>query len=57
MRLGLQGANFTWWPDQGQVCDTFALIAQRAERAGLYNLWAMDDFFQIPFVLQPEDEV
>jgi alkanesulfonate monooxygenase SsuD/methylene tetrahydromethanopterin reductase-like flavin-dependent oxidoreductase (luciferase family) len=57
MRLGLQVPNFTWSPDQGKLGDTFALIAQRAERAGLYSLWVMDHFFQIPFVGRPEDEM
>lgn len=47
MRLGLQVPNFTWPNGQGNLGDTFGLIARRAERAGLYSLWVMDHFFQI----------
>jgi len=57
MRLGLQVPNFTWSNDQGQLGDTFGLIAERAERAGFYSLWVMDHFFQIGFVGQPENEM
>lgn len=57
MRIGLQVPSFTWSPDQGQLGDTFALIAERAERAGLYSLWVMDHFFQIGFVGPPENEM
>jgi F420-dependent oxidoreductase-like protein len=47
MRLGLQVPNFTWPNGQANLGDTFGLIAQRAERAGLYSLWVMDHLFQI----------
>ena len=47
MRVGLHVPNFTWSDDQGQLGDTFATIARRAERAGFYSLWVMDHFFQI----------
>ncbi len=57
MRLGLQIPNFTWSPDQGQLGDTFALIAERAERAGFYSLWVMDHFFQIGMIGPPEHEM
>ncbi len=57
MRLGLQVPNFTWSENQGQLGDTFALIAQRAERAGFYSLWVMDHFFQIRFAGPPENEM
>jgi len=57
MRLGLQVPNFTWSQDQGQLGDTFALIAERAERAGLYSLWVMDHFFQIGMVGPAEHEM
>lgn len=50
MRLGLQVPNFTWPNGENQLGDTFGLIAERAERAGLYSLWVMDHFFQIPNV-------
>jgi alkanesulfonate monooxygenase SsuD/methylene tetrahydromethanopterin reductase-like flavin-dependent oxidoreductase (luciferase family) len=42
MRVGLQVPNFTWSNEQGALGDTFATVAQRAERAGLYSLWVMD---------------
>jgi len=57
MRLGLQVPNFTWSNDQSQIGDTFGLIAQRAERAGLYSLWVMDHFFQIGMVGPAENEM
>lgn len=57
MRLGLQVPNFTWSEDQNQLGDTFALIAERAERAGLYSLWVMDHFFQIRNVGPAEHEM
>jgi F420-dependent oxidoreductase-like protein len=50
MRVGLQVPNFTWSNEQGALGDTFATVAQRAERAGFYSLWVMDHFFQIPVV-------
>jgi F420-dependent oxidoreductase-like protein len=57
MRVGLQVPNFTWSNGQDQLGDTFALIAQRAERAGLYSLWVMDHFFQIRGVGPAEHEM
>jgi F420-dependent oxidoreductase-like protein len=57
MRVGLQVPNFTWSQDQGQLGDMFGLIAERAERAGLYSLWVMDHFFQIRFAGPPENEM
>ena len=57
MRLGLQVPNFTWPTGQAQLGDTFGLIAQRAERAGLYSFWVMDHFFQIPSVGPSENEL
>ncbi|MBV9690715.1 MAG: LLM class F420-dependent oxidoreductase [Ktedonobacteraceae bacterium] len=57
MRLGLQVPNFTWSNGQGQLGDTFGLIAQRAERAGFYSLWVMDHFFQIRVIGPPELEM
>ena len=57
MRLGLQVPNFTWPTGQAQLGDTFGLIAQRAERAGLYSFWVMDHFFQIPNVGPSENEM
>jgi F420-dependent oxidoreductase-like protein len=57
MRLGLQVPSFTWPNGQEQLGDTFAVIAQRAERAGLYSFWVMDHFFQIRGVGPAEHEM
>ncbi len=57
MRLGLQVPNFTWPNGQASLGDTFGLIAQRADRAGLYSMWVMDHFFQIPNVGPVEGEM
>jgi hypothetical protein len=38
MRIGLQVTNFTWPNSQGSLGETFALVAQQAERAGLFSL-------------------
>jgi F420-dependent oxidoreductase-like protein len=57
MRLGLQVPNFTWPNGQSNLGDIFGLIAERAERAGLYSMWVMDHFFQIPVVGPAENEM
>lgn len=57
MRVGLQVPSFTWPNGQSQLGDTFGLIAERAERAGLYSLWVMDHFFQIRGVGPAENEM
>jgi F420-dependent oxidoreductase-like protein len=57
MRIGLQIPNFTWSEGQGSLGDTFAVIAQRAERAGFFSLWVMDHFFQIHMVGPAENEM
>src|SRR6266576_841444 len=57
MRLGLSISNFTWSPDQRLLGDTFGLMVERAERAGLYSLWVPDHFFQIPWIGPPEQEM
>jgi F420-dependent oxidoreductase-like protein len=57
MRLGLQVPNFTWPNGQANLGDTFGLIAERAERAGLYSFWVMDHFFQIRGVGPAENEM
>ena len=57
MRVGLQVPNFTWTGQPGALGDTFATVAERAERAGLYSFWVMDHFFQIPNVGRPEQEM
>jgi F420-dependent oxidoreductase-like protein len=54
MRVGLQVPNFTWKDAPGALGDTFATVAQRAERAGLSSFWVMDHFFQIAVVGPPE---
>jgi len=55
MRLGLQVPNFTYPNGQLQLGDTFAHIAEMAERAGFYSLWVMDHFFQIAPIGPPEE--
>src|SRR5438874_5331251 len=57
MRIGLQVTSFTWPNKQGSLGETFGLIAQRAERAGLFSLWVMDHFFQISGVGPAEHEM
>lgn len=57
MKLGLQVPVFTYPQGQEQLGDMFGLIAERAERAGLYSLWVMDHFFQIGFAGPPEMEM
>lgn len=57
MRLGLQVPNFTWPNSHAGLGDTFGLIAERAERAGLYSFWVMDHYFQIGMVGPPENEM
>jgi len=57
MRLGLQVPNFTWPNGQSQLGQTFAQIAENADRAGLYSFWVMDHFFQIPNVGPVENEM
>lgn len=57
MRLGLQVPNFTWPNGRENLGDTFGLIAERAERAGLYSMWVMDHFFQIRGVGPAENEM
>ncbi len=57
MRLGLQVPSFTWPNGQSQLGQTFGTIAERADQVGLYSLWVMDHFFQIPNVGPPENEM
>ena len=57
MRLGLQVPNFTFPDGQSYLGDSFGLIAERADRAGLYSLWVMDHFFQIRGVGPAENEM
>ncbi|MDQ2716124.1 MAG: LLM class F420-dependent oxidoreductase [Chloroflexota bacterium] len=57
MRVGLQVPSFTWPNGQSELGDTFALIAERAERAGFYSMWVMDHFFQISMVGPVEHEM
>ncbi len=57
MRLGLQVPNFTHPNGPRELGDTFAQIARRAERAGLYSFWVMDHFFQIRSVGPAENEM
>jgi len=55
VRIGLQVPSFTWREDEVSLGERFGLVAERAERAGLYSLWVMDHFFQIPMVGSSEE--
>lgn len=55
MRVGLQVPSFTYPTGKRHIGDTFAQIAERAERAGFYSLWVMDHFFQIGPQGKPEE--
>ena len=57
MHLGLLISDYTWPQEQALLGDTFGLIVERAERAGLYSLWMGDHFFQTPFSGPPEHEM
>lgn len=57
MRLGISISNYTWSGDQNLLGDTFGLIVERAERAGLYSVWVADHFFQVPWLGRPEQEM
>jgi F420-dependent oxidoreductase-like protein len=57
MRLGLQVSSFTWPGGHEHIGENFALIAERAEIAGLTSLWVMDHFFQISVIGPPEQEM
>jgi F420-dependent oxidoreductase-like protein len=57
MRLGVSISSYTWSPDQKLLGDTFGLIIERAERAGLYSVWVEDHFFQTPWLGRPEQEM
>jgi F420-dependent oxidoreductase-like protein len=57
MRVGLQVPDFTWPGGPDRLGETFGLIAQRAEGAGLASFWVMDHFFQIRMVGPPENEM
>jgi F420-dependent oxidoreductase-like protein len=55
MRIGLQVPYFNWPGGAAEMGRTFGDVARRAEDAGLYSLWVMDHFFQIPGVGPAED--
>jgi len=57
MRIGLQIPNYTWPNGGDSLGDTFGQIAERAERAGLYSLWVMDHFFQLPDLGPAENDM
>ncbi len=57
MRLGLWFSNYRWPQDQESLGDTFATIAQRAERAGLSSLWVPDHFLMPPRFGDPDDNM
>src|SRR6266478_190651 len=57
MRLGLWFSDYRWQEDQVSLGDTFATIAQRAERAGLSSLWVPDHFLMPPRYGDPDDNM
>src|SRR5437588_5974645 len=57
MRLGLQVPSFTWPDGQARLGHNFGLVAERADKAGLYSLWVMDHYFQIRNVGPAEQEM
>ena len=57
MRIGLQVTSFPKPNEYGSLGELFALVAQRAERAGLFSMWVMDHFFQIPGIGPAELEM
>ena len=57
MRIGLQIPNYTWPNGCASLGATFGQIAERAESAGLYSLWVMDHFFQLPDLGPAENEM
>jgi F420-dependent oxidoreductase-like protein len=57
MKIGLQLPNFTFPGGPRTIATTLADIARTAEDAGFFSLWAMDHFFQIVGIGQPEDEM
>ena len=57
MRLGLQVPSFTWPDGQTKLGHNFGLIAERADKAGLYSMWVMDHYFQIRGVGPAENEM
>src|SRR6266702_8616051 len=57
MRLGLQLPSFTWPDGQAKLGHNFGLIAERADKAGLYSMWVMDHYFQIRGVGPAENEM
>lgn len=57
MKIGLQVPNFTWPGGPAKIAGTLADIAQTADEAGFYSLWAMDHFFQISMVGPHENDM
>ena len=57
MRLGLWFSNYRWPQDHESLDDTFATIAQRAERAGLSSIWVPDHFLMPPRFGDPDENM
>ncbi|KAB8146044.1 LLM class F420-dependent oxidoreductase [Chloroflexia bacterium SDU3-3] len=55
MRAGLTISRFLWPGGDAQIGAHLIAIGQAAEEAGFASIWAMDHFFQIGYVGQPED--
>lgn len=57
MRVSLDLKNFTWPGGSPAMGATMGSIARRAEAAGFYAMWAMDHFFQLPFLGPAENDM
>ncbi len=55
MRIGLSIARFDWPGGPSAIRPNLIRTAQAAEAGGLYSLWVMDHFFQIPTLGEPEE--
>src|SRR5437660_12909792 len=57
MRRGVHMPIYAWASGGDSLGDSFGQVAERAERAGLYTLWVMDHFFQLPDLGPAENEM
>ncbi len=57
MNVSLDLKNFTWPGGPPAIGKTMASIARRADAAGFYAIWAMDHFFQLPFLGPAENDM
>ncbi|MDX2162073.1 MAG: LLM class F420-dependent oxidoreductase [bacterium] len=57
MRIGLQIPSFSWDGGAAVTASKLADIAGVVDQGGFYSLWAMDHFFQIPGVGEPQEDM